>query len=103
MREPLPLYSATSAAYADAAAGGHNAAAAARKAWKSEWNFDKEDKELEHQFVLGGVLDFDDLLLGAPRTDEAGDGWNMSEATRFGRCARRLWDGLLTVEELASR
>jgi exodeoxyribonuclease V gamma subunit len=103
MREPLPLYSATSAAYVDAAAGGHNAAAAARKAWKSEWNFDKEDKELEHQFVLGGVLDFDDLLLGAPRADEAGDGWNMSEATRFGRCARRLWDGLLTVEELASR
>ena len=103
MREPLPLYSATSAAYADAAAGGSNAVAAARKAWKSEWSFDKEDRELEHQFVLGGVLDFDELLLLAPRADEAGDGWNMSETTRLGRCARRLWDGLLGVEELTSR
>jgi exodeoxyribonuclease V gamma subunit len=103
MREPLPLYCAASAAYADAARNGRNAVAAARKEWKSEWNFEKEDSELEHQFVLGGVLDFDELLLRAPRLDEAGEGWDMSESTRFGRLARRLWDGLLAVEQLTSR
>ena len=103
MREPLPLYCAASAAYAEAARDGRNAVAAARKAWTSEWNFDKEDKELEHQLVLGGVLDFDELLVLAPRADECGDGWNMSEQTRLGRCARRLWDGLLAVEQVTAR
>ena len=95
MREPLPLYCGTSAAYAEAGN--------ARDAWTSSWNFDREDKELEHQLVLGGVLTFDDLLAEPPRADEAGDGWSMDETSRFGRCARRLWHGLLAVEELTSR
>ncbi|HEV2786897.1 MAG TPA: exodeoxyribonuclease V subunit gamma [Solirubrobacteraceae bacterium] len=103
MREPLPLYCSASAAYAEAAAAGRSGAAAAREAWTSTWNFDREDKELEHQLVLGGVLALDDLLAQAPRADEAGDGWNMSEETRLGRCARRLWDGLLAIEAVTSR
>ena len=103
MCEPLPLYCAASAAYADAARDGRSAVAAARRAWTSEWNFDKEDAELEHQLVLGGVVTLDELLREPPRDDEAGDGWDMSETTRLGRCARRLWDGLLAVEQVTSR
>ncbi len=99
MREPLPLFCATSAAYAAAAFRGDDAAAAAGKAWTSEWSFDKEDRELEHQFVLGGVRRFDELLLEAPHPDEH-DGWDTSETHRLGRLARRMWDGLLACEEL---
>jgi hypothetical protein len=32
-----------------------------------------------------------------------GPGWAADETTRFGRCARRLWDGLLAREERARR
>jgi exodeoxyribonuclease V gamma subunit len=92
MREPLPLYCLTSAAYA---VGGEDAA---RREWVSEWNRDREDAEREHVLVLGGVRSFDELLAEQPRSDET---WDLSEATRFGRCARRLWDGLLAVEEIS--
>jgi exodeoxyribonuclease V gamma subunit len=103
MREPLPLACLTSAAYAEAAAAGANAEAAARKAWESEWSFDKEDRELDHQLVHGGVLTLGELLGEAPRPDEAGDGWEASETTRFGRYARRLWSGLLAREVVEDR
>jgi exodeoxyribonuclease V gamma subunit len=102
MREPLPLYCATSAAYAEAATAGSDAIGAADKAWTSEFRFDKEDKELEHQFVLAGVRTFAQLLEEPPRPDEAGPVWDMSETTRLGRCARRMWDGLLAHEEFTS-
>ena len=36
--------------------------------------FDKEDREPEHQLVLGGVVTFDELLAARPRPDEAWDG-----------------------------
>jgi len=49
------------------------------------------------------VRTFDELLLAAPRPDEQGQGWDMTETTRLGRCARRTWDGLLECEELESR
>ncbi len=103
MREPLPLYCKTSAAYAEAAGAGGNPVTAGRSEWKSAWNFDNEDSDLEHQLVLGGVLAFDELLVQVPRPDEAGDGWAMTETTRLGRLARRLWDGLLGCEERTSR
>jgi exodeoxyribonuclease V gamma subunit len=103
MREPLPLYCETSAAYAQAAAAGHDPVAAARRAWRSEWNFDKEDKDLEHQLVLGAVRRFEELLEEAPRSDEQGAGWDSSETTRFGRLARRMWDGLLGHEEVSTQ
>ena len=103
MREPLALYCATSAAYAQAAAAGQDAVAAGRREWASEWNFDKEDSELEHQLVLGGVRTIDELLAEPAHQDEVGEGWALGEPTRLGRCARRMWDGLLACEELTRR
>ena len=103
MREPLPLYCKTSAAYADAAAAGADAVAAGRKAvGRPSWNFDQGGPEPEHQLVLGGVRTFDELLGEPPRADEQGDGWDADETTRFGRYARRLWDGLLACEEVTT-
>jgi hypothetical protein len=93
----------SSAAYAEAAAAGAGAAAAAREAWTSEWNYDKEDKEPEHQLVLGGVRSFDDLLDEPPGSDEEGEGWEVTETSRLGRLARRMWDGLLAYEEVETR
>jgi cytochrome c biogenesis protein CcdA len=74
MREPLALYCKTSAAYVQ---GG---AAAARKAWESDWSFEGEDAEPEHRLVLGGVVGFDEL----PRS--------------FPDYAHALWDPLLAAE-----
>jgi exodeoxyribonuclease V gamma subunit len=103
MREPLPLAAQTSGAYAQAAAAGKNAEAAGRGAWESPWNYDKEDKDPEHQLALGGVKTFAELLDQPPGPDDAGDGWEEAETTRFGRYARRLWTGLLSVEALEHR
>ncbi|UGS38490.1 exodeoxyribonuclease V subunit gamma [Capillimicrobium parvum] len=100
LREPLPLYCKTSAAYARAAGRGDDALKAGRDEWESPWAFEKEDRELEHQRVLGGVVTFDELLVARPRSDEA---WENTEETRFGRYARRLWDGLLAHEEISDR
>ena len=102
MREPLPLACFSSAAYAVAAAGGADAAAAARGEWESE-RYDKEDREPEHELVLGGVRTFADVLAEAPRADETGDGWEAAEPARFGRYARRLWAGLLACEQVTER
>jgi exodeoxyribonuclease V gamma subunit len=77
MCEPLPLACKTSAAYA---AGGQ-----AAKEWESDYRFTREDQELEHQLVFGGVLSFDELV--------ARDG--------FDRRARQLWDGPLGWEQVA--
>jgi exodeoxyribonuclease V gamma subunit len=103
MREPLPLACMTSAAYAAAVFSGADADKAARNEWESGWNFPKEDAELEHQLVLGGVLSFDERLAEPPRADESGDGWDEHETTRFGRYSVRLWDGLLRTEAVFER
>ena len=107
MCEPLPLYCATSAAYAEARAAGRNAESAARGQWTSGWaknqRWSREDEELEHQLVLGGVRSFDQILEQPPRDDESGPGWAPDEGTRFGRYARRLWGPLLAHEELERR
>jgi exodeoxyribonuclease V gamma subunit len=103
MREPLPIACLSSAAYAAAARRGANAAAAARGAWQSSWNFDREDREPDHLLVLGGERTLDELLAAAPRPDEGGEGWDAAEATRFGRYARRVWDDLLACEEVIDR
>jgi exodeoxyribonuclease V gamma subunit len=103
MREPLPLFCATSAAYARAAVAGHDPAAAAVKAWGSGYRFDGEDAEPEHELVLGGRRGLDELLAEPARADEQGPGWAIQEPTRLGRLARRLCDGLLANEELIER
>jgi exodeoxyribonuclease V gamma subunit len=99
MREPLPLYCATSAAYASASPAVR--INKARDEWRTQpRGFPNEDRDRAHLLVLGDNVPFDDLLLAAPNADEAGAGWAADETTRFGRYARRLWDGLLAHEEL---
>jgi exodeoxyribonuclease V gamma subunit len=93
--EPLPLYCRTSAAYAAAPRSRRDSRA--RQEWKSR-DWDQEDREPEHQLVLGGVVPFDDLLLWPPADGEDGAGWDADEPTRFGRLAVRLWGGLLACE-----
>ena len=103
MREPAPLGCLTSAAYAAAARAGGDPVAAAREAWESAHMRDGEAGEPEHVLVLGGVVPFDDLLAARARADEHGPWWDESEPRRFGRWARRLWDGLLGHERLELR
>jgi exodeoxyribonuclease V gamma subunit len=98
MREPLPLFRETSAAYA---AGGPDADRRAHAAWETEFRPLKEDRDPEHQLVFGGDRAFDDVLAEPPRDDERGDGWFDDEPSRFGRYAKRLWWGPLRHEELA--
>lgn len=103
MREPLPMFCQTSAAYADAARRGQDAFAAALKEWETEWNFDKEDREAEHQMAFGGVLTLGQVLDIEPAAGEVGEGWKESEASRFGRLSVRLWEGLLAREQVRVR
>jgi exodeoxyribonuclease V gamma subunit len=103
MREPLPLYCQTSAAYAEALSLGREPVAAGRTAWESSYTIDREDQEPEHLLVLGGVRTFEQVLATGAEDDDVGDGDAGAEATRFGRLARRLWDGLLSSEERDTR
>jgi exodeoxyribonuclease V gamma subunit len=103
MREPLPMFCMTSAAYAMAAHSGQDAVAAAVAVWETDWRFDREDKDLEHQLALGGVRTLAEVLARAPEAGEDGDGWASAEDSRFGRYARRLWDGLLAHERVSAR
>ncbi len=100
MRELVPLACQASAAYAYAAGRGDDALAAALAVWETTFGYDKEDREPEHLLAYGGALPFAELTAQAPRADESGDTWTESEESRFGRYARRLWDGLLSHEEL---
>jgi exodeoxyribonuclease V gamma subunit len=75
MCEPLRLATRTSAAHA---AGGQ-----AAKEWESDWRFTREDQELEHQLVFGGVLTFAEFAV-----------------PEFDRRARQLWDGPLGWEQV---
>ena len=103
MRGPLPIFCATSAAYAEAAAQGQNPVEAAEREWKSGYDWDREDREPEHLAVLGGELTFEQVLELAPAADEVGDGWEQAESSRTGRLARRLWDILLSFEQTSAR
>ena len=103
MREPLPLYCKTSAAWASAVAEGKDPDRAAAASWASGFSFEKEDKEAEHLLVLGGSLAFESMVAcaGAPQSEEAA--WDPTEPSRFGLYARRLWEGLLAHEEIVDR
>ena len=72
-------------------------------AWKSAYEFPREDCQPEHLMVLGGVLPFEDLLTAPPRADEHGPRWDGIESSRFGCLARRLWDPLLGHEQMQDR
>ena len=101
MREPVPIYCKTSAAWAQAAP--KNRDRVARKQWTSEWNFTRENEDAEHTAVLGGVVPFERLFDEPCRDDENGDGWDAAEESRFGRYARRLWAGLLAHEQVTDQ
>jgi exodeoxyribonuclease V gamma subunit len=101
MREPPPLASATSAAYAAAARSGGDPVKAGRNRWEAR--FGGEDVEPEHQLVHGGVITFDELLAAPAGADERGAWWDPDETRRFGLWSRRLWDGLLGHERLEHR
>jgi exodeoxyribonuclease V gamma subunit len=97
--EALPLYCKTSAAWAE------NPPAKRDKACAGLWEPQNdlgigENREPEHQLVLGGIAAFTDLLSAPPEASESGDGWAGGETTRFGRYALRLWSGVLTAEEV---
>jgi exodeoxyribonuclease V gamma subunit len=101
MREPVPIYLKTTAAWAKASVTKRRSLAA--KEWTSAWDFPKEDADPEHKEVLGGVIPFERLLEDVPRPDEDGEGWDPGEQTRFGRYARRLWSGLLSYETVTDQ
>jgi exodeoxyribonuclease V beta subunit len=82
LREPLPL------PVPDVGRLPARWAAAARNAWESAWSFPREDQDPEHLLVFGRALKFEELLVSAPRPDEA---WEPGESTRFGQLAKRLW------------
>lgn len=100
MREPLPLYCQTSAAYVEAQSRHRHPDGPARAAWESDRGYEKEDKEAGHLLVLGGVRTYRQLVESRPGADEGGHGWDGDEPSRFGRYAHRLWDGLLACEQL---
>jgi exodeoxyribonuclease V gamma subunit len=106
MREPLPLYCKTSAAYAAARrSGADDADVPALGEWESNRDFKRENRENEHLLVLGGDLSFVEMVArsGVPGVEEAGGGVVPGEPSRFGLYARRLWDGLLEAEKVASQ
>ncbi len=105
MREPLPLYCKTSAAWAGAIAAGKDPEREAASAWDSGRNGHNEDNDDEHGLVLGGALSFGAMVgrSGSPRADETGPGWEPAESSRFGLYARRLWDALLEREEIVDQ
>jgi exodeoxyribonuclease V gamma subunit len=106
MREPLPLYTGTSAAWAEAVARGDDPVAAARAEWWTppyESSFDKEDRDPNHVEVVGEEAPFSTLIAEAPSPDESGAGWATDESSRLGRLARRLWDPILASEEVTQR
>ena len=57
------------------------------KEWESDYRFTREDQELEHQLVFGGVLTFEELVA----------------RPGFDRSAHRLWDALLAWEQVEFR
>ena len=102
MREPLPLWCRTSAAYAAAVAAGKDGPAAAGEGVDRPSTRGR-NADADHMLVLGGTRTVDELFAEPPRDDEQGDGWAVDEPSRAGRYARRLWDELLAAEELIDR
>ena len=103
LREPLPLFTETSAAWAEAARWGRDPTEDAAKQWKSAYQFDREDRDLSHLLVLGGELTFTELTELPPAADESGPGWDEDEHSRVGRLAVRLWADLLEAEQTSAR
>jgi exodeoxyribonuclease V gamma subunit len=93
MANPVPLFTKTSAAYAQ------DGERAAKGEWESTFEWDREDRNPEHVRLLGGSPTFAEIFRPPPLDDEHGPDWDPTEQTRFGRYARRLWGPLLELEE----
>jgi exodeoxyribonuclease V gamma subunit len=113
MREPLPIYCRTSAAWAEAVRGAdEDPVARARRCWESEREspVPAEQWEDEHMLVLDGLASFDWVRAEVPRdyddelveagTPRNGEGLPSS---RFDLLARRLWTPLLENETVEQR
>ena len=103
MREPLPIFCESSAAYAVALRDGkdtRDAIGAAAAKFNNGWSFDGEIEDAEHRFVFGDIGSLDDILGIDPLPDEGGAGWFSTETTRFGLLARRLWNDPLELGEV---
>ena len=103
MREPLPLYCKTSAAYAAAVAAGKDGRAAAEKEWTSGWNYPKEDASRSTASCSAGRGRWPSCSRSGRATTSRATAGTLDEPSRAGRYARRLWDGLLAREELIDR
>jgi exodeoxyribonuclease V gamma subunit len=103
MCEPLPVYCKTSAAWAGATTVGQDPRQGATKSWESGWNGHNEDRDAEHELVLGAGISFATMvgLSGTPRGDELS--WCPTETSRFAVYAHRLWDALLEHEVVVDR
>lgn len=99
--EPLPLYCATSAAWAEARLSLSDPARAGRQEWGPSDVDERpaEGAEPEHVLVLGGVPDFNQLLEPVPGPgDPFAHDLAAGERSRFGRLALGLWEPLLRHE-----
>ena len=94
---PLPLACGASAAWAEAINGGKDPVVAATRKWEGSRDWPGENAEPAHLLAFGATLSLATLLLAEPAGEEAGDGWEAGEVTRFGRLARRLWDDILVM------
>jgi exodeoxyribonuclease V gamma subunit len=101
LREPLPLYCRTSAAWAQGTAARRRRMA--EEQWQSTYGIPREDRDAAHRLVLGGTVGFEALLGEPPGADESGPGWAEAETSRFGRYAQRLWGPLLAHERLVDQ
>ncbi len=97
MREPLPIYCATSAGWAEAGHRGGPQLEVARKLWSGRWDGQGEAYDPEHVAVLGGAVDFEQVMAEAPEGYEQVAGWP-ADTSRFGRLATRLWAPVLAHE-----
>ena len=103
MREPLPVYCATSAAWAAASRRRDDPVPEARARWASAYDeVPGESADPEHELVLGTAAPFDRLLSLLPEEGETGPGWDCSARSRLGRLALRLWAPLLDHEQLTA-
>ena len=105
LREPLPLFARTSAAWAAEVLGSPSpepdagtlrdaAREAARKAWQGDGARNPgEGAEPANRLVFGEGRPFADLLAIPATRLESGPGWEAKEPSRLGRLAVRLWTG----------
>jgi exodeoxyribonuclease V gamma subunit len=113
MREPLPIFCATSAAWAEACLKperGESPRKRAQAKWSSSYDKDfGEASEPEHMVVLGGKVDLDRLLEASSGTRGANEVGahnalrRRSEESRFSRLACQLWGTVLAHEQLRER